>query len=66
MILFFPVSVCRLIRLTSPTLNYFICSGALMLYVSVYFYAIHSTDPDIATVLCHVSQLLCICIMYSA
>lgn len=47
----------RLIRLTSPTLNYFICCGALMLYISVYFYAIHSTESDIATILCNVSQL---------
>ena len=27
-----------------------------MLYIAVYFYAIHSTDADIATVLCNVSQ----------
>ena len=27
-----------------------------MLYIAVYFYAIHSTDPDTATVLCNVSQ----------
>ena len=31
-----------------------------MLYIAVYFYAIHSTDPDIATVLCNVSQCECV------
>ena len=50
------IPMCRLISMTSPNLNYVICCGTLMLYIAVYFYAIHSTDPDAATVLCNVSQ----------
>ena len=53
--LYFTFILCRLIRLTSPNLNYVICCGALMLYISVFFYAIHSTTPEIAIVLCYVS-----------
>ena len=46
----------RLIRLTSPNLNYLICTGAIILYIDIYFYVIPSTDQKAVTVFCNVSR----------
>ena len=45
----------RLIRLTSPTLNYLIGAGAIVFYVDVYIYVLPSTDQVAVSLLCHVS-----------
>ena len=47
----------RLIRLTSPNLNYLIGVGAVVLYIDIYFFVIPSTDPVAVTVYCNVSSL---------
>ena len=44
----------RLIRLSSPNLNYLIGIGAIVLYVDVYFFVIPSETQDAATVFCNV------------
>ena len=44
----------RLIRLTSPNLNYLIGAGAILLYIDVYFYIIPTSDRDTATIFCNV------------
>ena len=45
----------RLIRLTSPKLNYIIGAGAVLLYLGIIIMVIPSTDPNIVKVLCNVS-----------
>ena len=45
----------RLIRLTSPKLNYIIGAGAVLLYLGITVMVIPSTDPNIVKVLCNVS-----------
>lgn len=47
----------RLIRLTSPNLNYLIGIGAIILYIDIYFFVIPSTDKVAVTVFCNVSFL---------
>ena len=49
------MNMCRLIKLTSPNLNYIIGAGAILLYLGIYVMAIPSTDPTAVTVLCNVS-----------
>lgn len=45
----------RLIKLTSPNLNYLILAGAIVLYVDIYFFVIPSTDQLKVTINCNVS-----------
>ena len=45
----------RIVKLTSPKLNYIVLLGAFMLYTSVYFYVLPSTQKLTSTVYCHVS-----------
>ena len=44
----------RLIRLTSPNLNYLIGAGAILLYIDVYFYVIPTSDQHTAAIFCNV------------
>ena len=44
----------RLIRLSSPNLNYLIGAGAIVLYVDVCFYVVPTVDQVAATVFCNV------------
>ena len=44
----------RLIRLTSPNLNYLIGAGAILLYIDVYFYVVPTSDQHTATIFCNV------------
>ena len=46
---------CRIVRMTSPNLNYFIAVGALLLYTSVYVGVLHTTDETAVKVHCIVS-----------
>ena len=45
----------RLIRLSSPNLNYIIGLGVLVLYVDVYLSIVPTTDRDVVSALCNVS-----------
>ena len=44
----------RLIRLSSPNLNYIIGAGAIVLYADVILHVIPTTSPDVTTVICNV------------
>ena len=49
-------SFCRLIRLSSPKLNYIIILGATCFYVSRIFLVLPSLDPNVIVVHCNVSH----------
>ena len=51
-------SVCflRVVRLTSPNLNYLVIAGAILLYVSIFFWVTPAGNKGIATTLCNVSE----------
>ncbi len=49
-------SLLRLIRLSSPNLNYIIGGGAILLYGAVYLTVIPTTDRDIISATCNVSN----------
>ena len=44
----------RLIRLSSPNLNYLIGGGAIILYMDIYFFIIPTADPKAVAILCNV------------
>ena len=48
----------RLIRLGSPNLNYLIGIGAIILYMSTYFFIIHTTNPQVVIALCNITPWL--------
>ena len=59
---------CRLIRLSSPTLNYFIVGGSLVMYTSVLFYVAPTYSMEATSAICNVSNKqkpaksqLCVC-----
>ena len=52
----FPPS--RLIRMSSPNLNYLIGGGAIILYVDIYFFTAPTTNPHAVTVLCNLTPWL--------
>ncbi len=52
--LYIPYSLLRLIRLSSPNLNYIIGGGAFLLYAAVYLTVIPTTDRDIISATCNV------------
>ena len=45
-----------MVRLGSPTLNYFIVGGALVMYVSVLFYVMPTDTADTTSAFCNVSE----------
>ena len=47
----------RLIRLSSYNLNYFIGCGAVILYMSIYFIIIPTTNPQAVAALCNVGTV---------
>ncbi len=48
----------RLIRLTSPNLNYLTAVGAIVLYIEVYLTVVQTESQDTVSVLCNVSRSL--------
>ena len=48
----------RLIRMSSPNLNYLIGGGAIILYMDIYFFIIPTTNQQALTVLCNVTPWL--------
>ena len=51
----------RVIKLTSPTINYFIIAGTILMYASVYFYLIPAFTPSVAQAGCLV-RIIVYCI----
>ena len=47
---------CRVIRLTTPVLNYVIIMGALLMYLSVFFGVLPSTEESIVRMQCLVRR----------
>ena len=45
----------RVVRLSSPTLNFFIAVGAFMMYASIFFYLLPTDSEKIAKFHCVVS-----------
>jgi len=50
--------ICRVVRLTSPNLNYLIIAGALLLYASVVFLVTPTLEEETATIYCNVSVVM--------
>lgn len=50
------MSLHRLIRLTSPNINYLIILGAIVFYCSAYTFFYQETSAGVITVVCNVSQ----------
>ena len=48
----------RLIRLSSPNLNYLIGAGAIILYVDIYLFIIPTTNPQTIAELCNSTSWL--------
>lgn len=48
----------KIVKLTSPKLNYVVLFGAFLLYTSVYFYVLSSTDEFTSTLYCHIRAWL--------
>ncbi len=47
--------IARLIKLTSPNLNYLTVVGAIVLYIEVYLTVVQTKSQDTVSVLCNVS-----------
>ena len=45
----------RLMKLSSPNLNYLIGTGAVVLYINMYLFIIPTKDTTAVSVLCNVS-----------
>ena len=52
----FTLFSCRLIRLSSYNLNYLIGCGAVIGYMSIYFFIIPTTNPQVVAALCTVGR----------
>ncbi len=49
---------CRVVKLTSPNINYFVIIGAYIQYTSIFFRVLPSTDPDVNLATCLVSTVM--------
>lgn len=47
----------RLMKLSSPNLNYLIGFGAIVLYIGMYLFVIPSTNPLIISIFCNVRSI---------
>ena len=45
----------RIVRLTSPNMNYFIILGAAVCLCAIFVHLIRSTDPEVHRIRCYVS-----------
>ncbi len=45
----------RVVKITSPNINYFIIVGAYCHYISIYFRVLPSTDYELNALRCYVS-----------
>ena len=52
------ILLCRLIRLTSPNLNYMIGVGAMIFYIDVALLVTPSTNPSVVSGLCNITLWL--------
>lgn len=46
----------KVVKLSSPKLNYFIIAGAMLMYISIIFYLLSNTDESITLARCIVSN----------
>ena len=44
----------RIVRLTSPTMNYFILVGVALIYCTIFVYFIRTTDRQVYKIRCYV------------
>ena len=49
---------CRLVKLSSPNLNYFIIIGAVLMYSSIYFYLLPVVNKNVLLASCIVSIIV--------
>ena len=61
----YPHSPRRIVRLTSPKLNYFIILGCYLIFISVFLGPIPTIDPRVFEAQCHVSSTFICIIIYS-
>ena len=56
--LFGNLTILRIVKLSSPNLNYLIISGAALLYISVYMYTftIDQDQANFQTIICNVRR----------
>ena len=47
----------RTVRLSSPTLNYFIIAGAILMYASIFFYLLPTEDMTVVKARCVVRKI---------
>ena len=59
-VLYATVWLHRVVKLSSPNLNYFLITGAGMLYVSIYFYT-YMISGQSQTIFCNVRPVRCCC-----
>lgn len=50
----------RLLKLSSPNLNYLIGAGAIIIYIDIYFFIVPATDPNTISILCNVRLFHCV------
>ena len=48
----------RTVKLSSPTLNYFIIGGAILMYVSIFFYLLPTKNEDVVKARCVVREMI--------
>ena len=48
----------RIVKLTSPNLNYFTIAGTMLMYISTYFYLLPETSEPVIVARCIVSWLI--------
>ena len=53
-------SICRLIRLTSPNLNYLLIVGTLLMYTSGIVFLLPTRNPQVMRASCFVSSMHCV------
>ena len=55
--IFYVIFTHRLIKISSPKLNYFIIAGAMLMYASIYFYLLPVTRIAVVQARCIVSLI---------
>ena len=55
------VIIIRIVRLSSPTLNYFIIAGTIFMYASIFFFLLPANEMEVIVVRCVVSMHFLTC-----
>ena len=59
------ITTFRVVRLTSPNLNYLIITGVVLTYLATFAYCLPSTNPSVVLTACCVSSHTCVCLQTS-